>query len=406
MIRMPVIGNLSAAYRASARIFSNRRSLLTWWDGKLRSLLFDVTAAALAVYQADQSLGPPQVALGMIVAFAGLLVRRRYPWVAVLSTVPLTLVAPTSFVLVFAVYLMASRRGPTLHTWGTVALTGTAKVIGQYPMDGFGIDVLLFLVALGIGMPLLLGLWIFQRRVLLMSLQERADQAERERDLLADRAVAAERRRIAREMHDVVAHRVSVISLQAGALTMTSSDKHTGEVAELIRNASTTALTELREMLRVLRDDTEQVESPAQSNGHAAAASTQSTTDPTLESVQTLVDDSVANGARIRLHLADPIPHTSGAVGRAAYRVVQESLTNAAKHAPHATVQVAVDVEDDGLAVDVSNPRGPRNNTTAVPGSGYGLIGMRERVTLAGGTLRTGWTDDDRYRVRALFPGE
>ncbi|HET6710560.1 sensor histidine kinase, partial [Amycolatopsis sp.] len=103
------------------------------------------------------------------------------------------------------------------------------------------------------------------------------------------------------------------------------------------------------------------------------------------------------------LSLPDPLPAVPDQVGRAVYRVVQESLTNAGKHAPHAAVDVRLTVTGDRLAVEVTNRLTPHGST--VPGSGYGLVGMRERVELAGGDLRTGPTGDGRFRVLARFPG-
>lgn len=374
------------------------RKWLSWWDGKLRSLLFDVAVAVFAVSAgANVTHGPPAVVTSVTVATGiAIALRRRFPWLAVAATGGLSLVTPQLGSGVIAVYTMARQRGPCKQLWIAAALVEAFLVLGGMLRAGqVEILPLLVMTLFIVGSAGLLGLWIHQRKVLVESYQERAEQAERERDLLAEREVAAERRRIAREMHDMVAHRVSVISLQAGALTMNSPDERTAEVAEVIRSTSGTALTELRTMLRVLRDD--ESGSPQQDGGELAS-------DPTLGSIAPLVRQSTASGANIRLDVPDPAPETSAEVGRAAYRVVQEALTNAAKHAPHAAVLVSVAEEDEGLTVTVSNQRGRSTDTDAVPGSGYGLIGMRERVTLAGGTLSTGRTDGGGYRVRAIFP--
>lgn len=235
-----------------------------------------------------------------------------------------------------------------------------------------------------------------QRHTLLNALRERARQAERERDLLAERAVAAERRRIAREMHDVVAHRVSTIALQAGALSVTAPDERTIETAEVIRQVSAQALTELREILNVLRHD--QPESADGVHGVQSDGSVQA-------DVATLVRDCVAAGGNIHLHAATEIPVVTGAVRRAVYRVAQEALTNAAKHAPHARVDIRLVDEQGELQLTVTNRRGgKRPSGHAVPGSGYGLLGMRERVTLVQGNLHTGPTLEGGYRVHAAFP--
>ena len=382
-------------YRGGVRFLDRYRRRLSWWDGRLGSLLFDIPVAVGTVrfgINFDTQLTVLTTCV-MIAAMLAFVVRRRFPWVPVIATCALCTFTAPGAAMAVAVYTMARRRGPCLQTWAAAGLiTVMMTVVTYWPPKK--LDVFVVVPAFFVGAALLLGLWVSQRRVLLRTLQERAEQAERERDLLAERAVAAERRRIAREMHDVVAHRCSVISLQAGALTLTAPDEHTGEVAEVIRKTSATALTELRSMLRVLRED--EPDQREERGGELAS-------DPTVGSIRRLVEDTAASGANISLDMPGELPETSSEVGRAAYRVVQEALTNAAKHAPHAEVRVETEVQDGELVITVRNHRGRSTDTDAVPGSGYGLIGMRERVTLAGGTLRTGHTEDGGYRVRAVF---
>ncbi|MGW7680349.1 sensor histidine kinase [Kribbella sp. NPDC054772] len=362
---------------------------LEWWDGKLRTLLFDIVFAAAVT--AGMSLDITNngtlhwygaVFLGVL--FLGMLVRRRFPLLFV-AVAPVSQVFPSVPVTISA-YTTASRKG--LHWQTAVSAVVGAVVIVIWPVPGRAnltwgeqaASVVLF-----VGGPILLGLWVYQRRALLVALQDRAEQAERERDLRSERAVTAERRRIAREMHDVVAHRVSAIALQSGALTMTAPDEQTEQVAEVIRKTSTAALTELREILQVLRD-----ELPGEP-GHVA---------PSIGAVPVLVADAVTTGQVVELEVPDPVPEVPSAVGRAAYRIVQEALTNAAKHAPGVPVTVRIVVDGDELTVEVTNPRSVAS--IAVPGSGYGLLGMRERVSLAGGRLETGWVGGT-FRVGAAF---
>ncbi|HEV7978886.1 sensor histidine kinase [Amycolatopsis sp.] len=362
---------------------------LAWWDGKLWVLAFDVVfAAGIVAFPFLDDQKPPLTAptlLACVVIFAGLLVRRRFPLAAVAITPLSMLFFPTIEVTVVA-YTVASRRG--LKPLTAVSAVVGAVVLAVWPArgDGFGWQALTATFVLFVGVPTLLGLWVFQRRKLLEALRGRAEQAERERDLRSEQAVAAERRRIAREMHDVVAHRVSAIALQSGALTMTAPDEHTERVAEVIRKTSTDALAELREILQVLRD-----ERPGEPN-HSV---------PSLNAVPELVADAAGTGLAVTLALPDPVPEVTPSVGRAAYRVVQESLTNAAKHAPGAAVRVNVTVTGEHLVMEITNRRG--RETTTLPGSGYGLIGMLERVSLAGGTLKTGWADGV-FRVHAMLP--
>lgn len=390
------MGRAHRYYRGAVQFLKARRTWLAWWDGKIRSLLFDLLVAVVAVRTGvdPDTLTAPGTYL--LVACAGaFVVRRRFPWLPVAACGALAVVVAPATAACVAIYTMARRRGPSTELWIAGVVTTIFTLAGVYlRVDQLPVGYAVVPVVV-LGMAMLLGLWVFQRKMLLVTLRERAEQAERERDLLAERAVATERRRIAREMHDVVAHRCSVISLQAGALTLTAQNARTEEIAEVIRSTSATALTELRGMLRVLRDD--ETETVSQPTGELA-------NNPTVGSIRELVDEAIGARANIRLDLPDPVPETSSEVGRAAYRVVQEALTNAAKHAPHAQVRVEVAEQGDELVVTVSNPRGRGPEADAVPGSGYGLIGMRERVTHAGGTLRTGWTDDDEYRVRAVFP--
>ena len=376
-----------------------RRKWLSWWDGKLRSLLFDIVVAVFAVSVGNATEYAPAWVEGatLVLAGIGMVLRRKFPWLTVAATAGTALVNVPVTAAAIGVYTMARRSGPGARMWTAAVLFYVILVLDVALSSRGGTDFIaaVLLPVFVVGSAGLLGLWVFQRKMLVVNYQERAEQAERERDLLAEREVAAERRRIAREMHDVVAHRVSVISLQAGAMTMNAPDQRTAEVAEVIRTTSGTALTELRTMLRVLRD--EESDSAQQGGGELAS-------DPTLGSIAPLVRQFTASGANVRLELPDPIPEAPAEVGRAAYRVVQEGLTNAAKHAPHAAVLVSVADEDEGLAVAVANQRGRSTDTDAIPGSGYGLIGMRERVTLAGGTLSTGRAEDGGYRVRAIFP--
>lgn len=372
---------------------TRRRRWLAWWDGRFRSLCFDllVTAMVLQGVSAHHAAPTLLAVCALAVSAPALLLRRRFPWLPVAAAVLVAFTGAVGWVACVAGYTAARRWGPCRRLWIAGSVVTLAMIPGYYRGIAGSADRLAYVAVVplaAVGASVLLGLWVFQRGALLASLRDRAEQAERERDLLAERAVEAERRRIAREMHDVVAHRVSVISLQAGGLSVSAPDERTAEIAEVIRRTSASALSELRDVLKVLRDH----QPPASGSGP-----------PALDGIATLVDEATATGANLRADLPDPLPQVSGAVGRAAYRVVQEALTNAAKHAPHAAVRVTLEVTKDQLQVTITNRRGAVAGS-AVPGSGYGLIGMRERVTLAEGTLRTGGTDDGGYRVRAVFP--
>jgi len=357
------------------------------FSASTRSKLFDIAlAAAVALLGVPwHGTSPLPFWVQIIVVFPALLVRRRRPLIAVGVSLAAMLLRTNPLPAMIALYTLASRRGPTKMTWICSAVGLMVAVGLSLPVSTQYLSILLLLMGMLVGFPLLFGLWMFQRRKLMDALRGRAEQAERERDLLAERAVAAERRRIAGEMHDVVAHRVGVIAIQANALTVVAPDAQTSQVAGIIQQNSTAALAELRDVLRVLREDGDPESSP-----------------PGLDGIPALAEDSRVAGRAVELSLPDPLPETAEPVGRAAYRVVQEALTNVAKHAPGATARVCVSATPEGLVVEVSNDR-----TTAqpagLPSSGYGLMGMRERVSLAGGRVDTGPAGGG-YRVRAVFP--
>jgi signal transduction histidine kinase len=230
------------------------------------------------------------------------------------------------------------------------------------------------------------GLFVRARRALVRSLRAQGDRAVEE-------ARAAERRRIAREMHDVLAHRLSLLSVHAGALEF-HPDAPAEEVAEaagVIRASATTALEELRGVIGVLREDGgESLTQPPQ---------------PTLADLAVLVEESRAAGMRItaRIELGDTAP--PAAVGRTAYRIAQEGLTNARKHAPGAAVTLTVRAPDGDLQVEVRSLAPVAVAAAAPPpGAGTGLIGLAERVSLAGGTLEHGVDPDGAFVLRASLP--
>jgi signal transduction histidine kinase len=230
------------------------------------------------------------------------------------------------------------------------------------------------------------GLFVRARRQLVRSLRDQADRA-------AGEARAAERRRIAREMHDVLAHRLSLLSVHAGALEF-RPDAPAEEVAEaagVIRESARAALDELRGVIGILREDGgESLTEPPQ---------------PTLADLAALVEESRAAGMRIteRIELGDAAP--AGAVGRTAYRIVQEGLTNARKHAPGAAVTLTVEAPGGDLRVEVRSlaPVAVAAAPT-LPGAGTGLIGLAERVTLAGGELESGVDPAGAFVLRARLP--
>lgn len=230
------------------------------------------------------------------------------------------------------------------------------------------------------------GLFVRARRELVRSLRAQSDHA-------AEEARAAERRRIAREMHDVLAHRLSLLSVHAGALEFhpDASAEEVAEAAGVIRESAKTALEELRSVIGVLRED-------------SAEGLTQAP-QPTLADLPALVEESQAAGMRVaaRIELGDAAP--PAAVGRTAYRIAQEGLTNARKHAPGAAVTLTVRAPDGDLQVEVRSLAPVAVAAAApLPGAGTGLIGLAERVSLAGGELEHGVDRDGAFVLRARLP--
>lgn len=254
-------------------------------------------------------------------------------------------------------------------------------------------------VAVSVGSLLLVVLWgmvVRSRRQLVASLTERAERADAEQQLRVAQARAMERTRIAREMHDVLAHRISLLSLHAGALEIRpdASPAQVATAAGVIRASAHQALQDLREVVGVLREAGDD-DAPGRPQ-------------PTLSDLPALADESRAAGVDVDLDLrTETMAAVPTGTGRAAYRIVQEGLTNARKHAPGAAVRVRVaGGPDTGLDVELCNPVPPPEARPggALPGTGTGLIGLTERATLAGGRLTAGPDPDGGFTLRAWLP--
>ncbi|GAA2100204.1 sensor histidine kinase [Streptomyces albiaxialis] len=213
----------------------------------------------------------------------------------------------------------------------------------------------------------------------------------------ARRALLEERNRIARELHDVVAHHMSVISIQAQVAPHLVEDppEELRENLAGIRENAVEALAELRRVLGVLRAE------------DAAADGVRHAPQPTLDRLGELVEPVRGAGVEVTTEVTgEPRPLPPG-VGLSAYRIVQEALSNALRHAPGAAVRVEIGHRPAGVSVRVTNTApspAPRASRTSPPGVGHGLLGMRERVTMLGGELATGPTPDGGYEVTALLP--
>jgi signal transduction histidine kinase len=240
------------------------------------------------------------------------------------------------------------------------------------------------------------GMFVRARRQLLFTLRERAQRAEAEQRLHADRARMAERTLIAREMHDVLAHRISLMALHAGALEVAPDlpSEKVRETAELLRLTARQALEELRGVIGVLREE------PGRESQPAAPQ-------PSLSDIPRLIEETRRAGAKIDFEMQVDHPNAAPSMlGRDAYRIVQESLTNIGKHARGTAGRVRVTgAADSGLHVSVRN-RLPIHTHAGptLPGSGAGLLGLQERVALAGGRLVHGPDGSGDFVVDAELP--
>ena len=240
------------------------------------------------------------------------------------------------------------------------------------------------------------GMFVRARRQLLFTLRERAMRAEADQRMHADRTRMAERTRIAREMHDVLAHRMSLVALHAGALEVRPDlpPDQVRETAELLRSTARQALEELRDVIGVLREGSGTEPSLA-------------TPQPTLSDIPRLVEETRRAGAKIDFQMDVDHPTAAPtALGRDAYRIVQEALTNMGKHARGTAGRVRVTgAAQSGLHVNVRNRLSiARSAQPSLPGSGAGLLGLQERVTLAGGTLVHGPDGSGDFVVDAKLP--
>jgi signal transduction histidine kinase len=331
--------------------------------------------------------GDPLVALGCLAVLPW---RRRFPLPVVTAVVVASAVSTLAGgAALLALCSIATRRRPVeIGIVVAVHLVVAQVSAVLYPLEQLPDWTWSQLVAsvLMAGIAVAVGVAVGARRVEVRSLRDRAESAEREQAARAAQARALERNRIAREMHDVLAHRISLVAMQAGVLDH-RDDLTAEENRVLVRgivDGSRQALEELRDVLGVLRAD-------------------QNTPEPSLDGILDLVADARTAGLDVTLTTT-----VTGAppdvVGRTCYRIVQEGLTNAAKHAPGAQVRVVLDgAAGDHLRVSVRNAPAAAA-VRRVPASGFGLPGLAERVTLAGGELDSHPTADHGYVLTARLP--
>jgi signal transduction histidine kinase len=331
-------------------------SLVLWWRRRHPVPVLAISVAAVAVYSA----------LGYVNGAA--------------------LVAP--LIALYAVAVALPARRALLAAAAALVVLALGTTVAN-PLGTFGGSVPL-LPAL-IGVALFAGLAVGNRRAYVAELAARAELAERTREEEARRRVDAERLRIARELHDVVAHTMATINVQAGVAVHVIPDLPEPADAALrsIKEASKRGLRELRTILAVLRqvDETEPTQ-PA----------------PGLAALDVLVSTADAAGLRTQVRVDGVQRALPAPVDLAAYRIIQESLTNAIRYAAPATATIRLEFTDDQLRIAVTDTGQGPTDDYAEDGGGHGLIGMRERATAIGGTLRAGPSAHGGFRVLACLP--
>lgn len=360
--------------------------------GRIPAWVVDATAVALTVAftfaPVPGSEFRPDNPLGYAAALAAaplLLLRRRWPIPALAGLVGLYALAAFTGVLSlgngvaigFGVYNVANsmprRQGVVPVAFTAVAVAG----LSVYAARDTGFDPRIFQFAVSVALAAALGDAARSRREYIQAITERAVRAEQTREAEAQRRVVEERLRIARDLHDTVAHQIAVISLNAGvaSATLETRPEKARAALTLIREAARTVLGETADLLNVLRAGEDGASDPA-------------APPPDLADVDDLANDFMAAGMRVTVRKQGDLESVSKSVGLVTYRVLQEALTNAHKHGSGARAHVSLHADEDALHLSVFNPAtGEQRSVSA--STGHGLIGVQERVTAARGTVET-----------------
>ncbi|MEU1401649.1 histidine kinase [Streptomyces sp. NPDC005728] len=363
---------------------------------RLRPLLLDIAlvGSALAdVWIHVDVEEKPAMACALLGVLA-LTLRRHLPLTTFVLTLPTALLTDAVVAPMAALYTLSSLSRHRLLLAGC-ALTYAVSDFMPWPWSSLDATELaqtntLFRISYDLATaaaPVFLGQLVQARRELSLRLADITEAREYERELTAQSVLAKERAQLAREMHDVVSHQVSLIAVQAGALQVGSQDDETRQVAATIRRLSVQTLDELRHMVSVLRA--------------SGSSPTELTPQPSLADLERLVEASGID-AKLETDLPVELPPT---VQRAVYRTVQEALTNARKHAPGATATVRIHHRDGAVHTTVTNTA-PTRPAFALPSAHHGLVGLAQRAELLGGTVTSGPTAQGGYELCLELPVE
>lgn len=404
-----------------------RRPPVSTVTAYVAATLVTLTCWALIIPADDPANVPDAIAwkvnLDLAIGVLGLALlplRHRFPFaLALVLSVLLAFSSGVSGAWGYAAITLGYRRNvPRSAAVIVLAMAASVATLWWMPPDSGDETtprwVLIIALVLGLIYTLVtsIGFYAGARQDLIRSWQERAQTAEREQTSRMAQARVAERTRIAREMHDVLAHRISTVAMHSGALAYRTDlePEQVRDAARLIQENAHSALVELREILGVLRDESQP----------GSVAQRPEPPQPTISDIDALVEEAAAAGQEIHLQVDVDVADIPAGLGRHMYRAVQECLTNARKHAPDTPVGVlltrSADHGSDDLVVEVSNPlvrsgshartgRGAAAGLPAlhVPPSGVGLLGLAERAELAGGRLDHG-PQHDRYVTRLTVP--
>jgi signal transduction histidine kinase len=383
-------GGRAYAHRVRPARPSWLRRRPSWLADAALALLLGLVVGGAAVRQAIDTRAPflPVLALvGVSLVF----LRRRWPFESLAAGLVVEASQPHQGAFLFPVltvlYTIASTRSwrATAMAAGLIAVTPSVAlaISGQAWDIGNAAGPL----ALS-GVVVALGLYAANRRASMDALRERAERLDRERELLADRAVAQERVRIAQELHDVVAHNVSLMVVQAQALGATSGDPRVAQATDGIAELGRQAMSEMHRTLTLLRADDEAPQLSPQ---------------PGLANLDRLIEQSRAAGLPVEVTIEGEPRTLPESVDLSAFRIVQEALTNVVKHAGRARTSVTIDYRPDALELTITD-EGDGLAAGAVSAPGHGILGMRERAAMFGGTLTAQRRDGDGFVVNAVLP--
>jgi len=354
---------------------------------RVRLLLADAGLLTIAAVEAvvDEPIEPLTIGVAAL-AVGALVFRRRWPVPVFVVTLPGIAIVGSVFATLIALYAVAVRYSNRYLLAACGVLAAVGYLFPGLDFEFLDLDLVFVIYAvMTAAAPIFFGGLVRARRELALRLEDIRQARELERELDAQAILAKERNQLAREMHDVVSHQVSLIAVQAGAIGVSTTDPAAKAAVENVRKLSVDTLDELRHMVNLLRA--------------AGSSATELTPQPTLSDLDRLV-----SGSGIETHLTGAAPEgIDTAVQRTIYRTIQEALTNIRKHAPGSTATVDIAHDDTDLTVTVTNTP-PTRPVLSLPSAWHGLVGLQERAALLGGNVNATPTLDGGFQLRLRLP--